>query len=160
MNYLLGEMFNADAKAKLVHVPYRGAAPALQDLIGGQIDLVFATLPSVATHLCSSLRLIAVTSARRARSLSQIPAVAEAGFRDSDASPWVGLTALKKLTGEVLAKFNSDVNDLLRNKHVISQFEKQGAEPYVTSPGEFAGRLRADVMNWRELVKLSSARLD
>lgn len=161
VNHLLGEMFNADAKVKLVHVPYRGAAQALQDLMGGQIDVVFTSLPSVASHLRSgSLRPIAVTSARRAKSFAQIPAVAEAGFGNFDVSPWFGLMAPRNLPGDVLAKINADVNDVLHSRDVISLFEAQGAEPFATSPREFASRLRADAVRWGDVVKLSGARLD
>ncbi len=161
VNHLLGEMFNAEAKVKLVHVPYRGAAPALQDLMGGQIDVVFTSLPSVAGQLRSgSLRAIAVTSARRTTAFSQIPTVAEAGFPGFDVNPWFGLMAPKKTPPEVVAKINRDVNEVLRTKDVIQSLEAQGAEPYPTQPDAFARELQADAIKWSAVVRSSGARLD
>ncbi|SHI04487.1 Bug family tripartite tricarboxylate transporter substrate binding protein [Pollutimonas bauzanensis] len=161
VNHLVGEMFNAAAKVKLVHIPYRGAAPALQDLMGGQIDLVFTSLPSVAGFIKSgTLHPIAVTSGRRVPSFNSIPTIAEAGFKDFDVNPWFGLMAPKKTPPDVILKINKDVNELLRSKDVMASFAAQGAEPYATSPDDFAAVLQADVVKWGEVVKASGAQVD
>lgn len=161
VNHLLGEMFNAEAKVKLVHVPYRGAAQALQDLLGGQIDVVFTSLPSVAGALRSgTLQAIGVTSAHRAAAFSQIPTVAEAGLPGFDVNPWFGLMAPKRTPREVIMKVNADVNAMLRAKDVAASLEAQGAEPYPTQPDEFARELRADAAKWGEVVRASGAKLD
>ncbi|WP_417283011.1 Bug family tripartite tricarboxylate transporter substrate binding protein [Comamonas sp.] len=161
VNHLLGEMFSAGAKVKLEHVPYRGAAQALQDLLAGQIDVVFTSLPSVAGQLKSgNLRPIAVTSARRAKAFAQIPTVAEAGLPDFDVAPWFGLMAPGRVSREVIMKINTDVNDLLRSREVSASFEAQGAEPFPTSPDEFGQQLRADALRWGKVVRTSGARLD
>jgi tripartite-type tricarboxylate transporter receptor subunit TctC len=161
VNHLLGEMFNTDAKVKLVHVPYRGAAPALQDLMGGQIDLVFTSLPSVAGQLRNgSLRPIAVTSAQRAAAFSIIPTVAEAGFKDFDVNPWFGLLGPKRMPRELVLKINADVNEVLRSKEVAASFAAQGAEPYPTQPDAFARLLQADALKWGAVVRASGAQLD
>jgi tripartite-type tricarboxylate transporter receptor subunit TctC len=161
VNHLLGEMFNSAAGVKLTHIPYRGAAPAMQDLMGGQIDLVFTSLPSVAGAIKQgSLHPIAVTSAKRAGSFSNIPTVAEAGFKDFDVNPWFGLFAPAKVPPAVIRKINADVNELLKSKDVIDKFAAQGAEPYLTDPQQFAAVLKADIAKWGQVVKASGASVD
>ena len=161
VNHLLGEMFNAAANVKMTHIPYRGAAPAMQDLMGGQIDLVFTSLPSVAGAIKSgTVQPIAVTSAQRAASFNTIPTIAEAGFKDFDVNPWFGLMAPKRTPPEVIRKINADVNDLLRSKEVIDAFAAQGAEPYPTRPDEFATLLKTDIVKWGNVVKASGASVD
>lgn len=161
VNHLLGEMFSTGAGIKLEHIPYRGAAQALQDLLAGQVDVVFTSLPSVAGQLQSGhVRPIAVTSARRAKSFAQIPTVEEAGFANFDVNPWFGLMAPKRVPREVVVKINTDVNDLLRTREVMTSFEAQGAEPYPMSPDAFGQQLRADAVRWGQVVRASGAKLD
>ena len=161
VNHLLGEMFNTATGVKLVHVPYRGAAPAMQDLMGGQIQLVFTSLPSVAGSIKQgTLHPIAVTSAKRAASFSQIPTIAEAGYRDFDVNPWFGLFAPAKVPAQVVRKINADVNEVLRSPDVVEKFMAQGAEPYVTDPAQFAAVLHADIAKWSQVVKASGASVD
>ncbi|KQT13844.1 Bug family tripartite tricarboxylate transporter substrate binding protein [Ramlibacter sp. Leaf400] len=161
VNHLLGEMFNSAAGVKLVHVPYRGAAPAMQDLMGGQINLVFTSLPSVAGAIKQgTLHPIAVTSAKRAGSFATIPTVAEAGFKDFDVNPWFGLFAPAKVPPQVIRKINADVNEVLKSKDVVDKFAAQGAEPYLTDPQQFAGVLKADIAKWSQVVKASGASVD
>jgi tripartite-type tricarboxylate transporter receptor subunit TctC len=161
VNHLLGEMFNAAAGVKLTHIPYRGAAPAMTDLLGGQIDLVFTSLPSVAGSIRSGKLLpIAVTSARRASSFDAIPTIAESGYPGFDVTPWFGLLAPARTPPAIVAKINADVNDLLKSKDVAENFAAQGADPYPTTPEEFTKVLRADIEKWGEVVKESGARIE
>lgn len=161
VNHLLGEMFNASTNSKLVHIPYRGAAPALQDLMGGQINVVFTSLPSVSSFIKNgTLRPIAVTSAKRAAAFSNIPTIAEAGFGDFDVNPWFGLMAPAHTPRDVILKINADVNTVLRSKEVIDSFNAQGAEPYITRPEEFAAILKIDIEKWAGVVKASGAQVD
>ena len=161
VNHLLGEMFNTAAGVRLVHVPYRGAAPAMQDLMGGQINLVFTSLPSVAGAIKQgTLHPVAVTSAKRAAAFAQIPTIAEAGFKAFDVNPWFGLFAPAKVPAAVVRKINTDVNELLKSKDVIERFMAQGAEPLATDPQQFAQILHADIAKWGQVVKASGASLD
>lgn len=161
VNHLLGEMFNNAAGVKLTHVPYRGAAPAMQDLMGGQIQLVFTSLPSVSGAIKqNTLHPIAVTSAKRAGAFANIPTIAEAGFKDFDVNPWFGLFAPAKVPPQVIAKINADINEILKSKEVADKFLGQGAETYVTSPQEFAAVLKADIAKWGKVVKASGASVD
>lgn len=161
VNHLLGEMFNSAAGVKLIHVPYRGAAPAMQDLMGGQINLVFTSLPSVSGAIKNgTLHPIAVTSAKRAALFGNIPAIAEAGFKDFDVNPWFGLFAPAKVPADVIRKINADVNEVIKSKDVVDKFAAQGAEPYSTSPKEFAAVLKADIAKWSQVIKASGASVD
>lgn len=161
VNHLLGEMFNTAAGVKLLHVPYRGAAPAMQDLMGGQIHLVFTSLPSVAGAIKQgTLHPVAVTSAKRAAAFAQIPTIAEAGFKDFDVNPWFGLFAPAKVPAAVVRKINADVNELLKSKDVTERFMAQGAEPLATDPHQFAQMLHADIAKWGQVVKASGASID
>lgn len=161
VNHLLGEMFNAATGVKLTHIPYRGAAPALQDLMGGRIQVVFTSLPSVIGALKSAtLYPIAVTSARPAAAFDSIPTIAQAGFKDFDVNPWFGLMAPGRTPPALIQKINSDVNDILRTPEVAASFAAQGAEPYITQPDEFAEILRVDALKWGEVVRASGAQVD
>ena len=161
VNHLLGEMFNTATGVKLAHIPYRGAAPALQDLMGGRIQVVFTSLPSVIGALKSStLYPIAVTSARPATAFDSIPTIAQAGFKDFDVNPWFGLMAPGRTPPALVRKINNDVNDILRTPEVAASFAAQGAEPYVTQPDEFARILRADALKWGDVVRASGAQVD
>lgn len=161
VNHLVGEMFNAAANVKLVHIPYRRAAPALQDLMGGQIDLVFTSLPSVSGAIKNGmLRPVAMTSAKRAASFSNIPTIAEAGYKDFDVNPWFGLFAPAKVPAHIVQKINADVNDVVKSRDVHDKFAAQGAEPYLTTPQEFAALLKADIDKWGKVVKASGAQID
>lgn len=161
VNHLVGEMFNSAAGVKLMHVPYRGAAPAMQDLMGGQINMVFTSLPSVSGAIKNgTLHPIAVTSAKRATSFSAIPTIAEAGYKDFDINPWFGLFAPARVPGNIVQKINADVNEILKLKDVTDRFAAQGAEPYLTTPQEFAAVLKADIAKWSQVVKSSGASVD
>lgn len=161
VNHLLGEMFNMGSGTKLAHVPYRGAGPAMQDLMGGQINLAFMSLPSVTGAIRQDrLYPIAVTSAKRAASFPNIPTIAEAGFRDFDVNPWFGLFAPAKVPTAIVRKINADVNELLKTKDVQDRFASEGAEVYMTDPNQFASVLHADVVKWGQVVKASGATVD
>ena len=161
VNHLVGEMFNTAAGVKLTHVPYRGAAPAMQDLMGGQINLVFTSLPSVAGAIKNgTLHPIAVTSAKRAASFSNIPTIAEAGYKDFDVNPWFGLFAPARVPAGIVQKINADVNEVVKSRDVVDKFAAQGAEPYLTTPQEFAAVLKADIDKWGRVVKASGASMD
>ncbi len=161
VNHLLGVMFNAAAGTRLEHIPYRGAAPAMQDLMSGQISLVFTSLPSVAGSIRSgALRGVAVTSAQRSSTFPQIPTIAESGFKDFDVSPWFGLFAPSKTPAQLVRKMNQDIQEVLKSRDVIEKFQAQGADPFITQPAEFAAILRADLAKWSEVVKASGAQID
>ncbi len=169
VNHLLGEMFNAynttpvagAAGPKMQHVPYKGAAPALTDLISGQIQLVFTSLPSVAQHIrAGSVNGLAVTGSKRAAAFSNIPTIAESGYPGFVINPWFGLFAPKGTPLAVVRQINADIRKILEDKDVLEKFATLGAEPYDTRPEEFAAILHADIQKWAVVVKSSGATAD
>jgi tripartite-type tricarboxylate transporter receptor subunit TctC len=161
VNHLLGVMFNAAANTKLEHIPYRGAAPAMQDLMGGQINMVFTSLPSVSGAIKNgTLRPVAVTSAVRSGNFPNIPSIAESGYKEFDVSPWFGLFAPAKTPAAVIRRINQDVQEVLKSKDVIERFNAQGADVLITQPAEFASILKKDLAKWSVVVKASGAQID
>jgi tripartite-type tricarboxylate transporter receptor subunit TctC len=161
VNHLLGEMFNDAAGIQMTHIPYRGAAAALTDLIGGQIQVVFTSMPSVAGFVAKgTVRPVAVTSAKRASAFSDIPTIAESGYPGFDVNPWFGIFATGGTPAQVVAKINRDINEILADPEVVKKFSAQGAEVYRTSPDEFAGVLKADIEKWSKIVEASGAKVD
>jgi tripartite-type tricarboxylate transporter receptor subunit TctC len=161
VNHLLGVMVSMDANVRLMHVPYRGAAPALTDLMSGQIQAVFTSLPSVIGHIREgAVKPIAVTSAKRAAAAPNVPTIAEAGLAGFDVNPWFGLLAPASTPPAIVRQINSDVAAALREKDTVEKFTGQGAVPLITTPEQFLALLQADVEKWGKVVKASGAKLD
>lgn len=161
VNHLLGEMFNSAAQAKLVHVPYKGAAPALQDLMGGQISAVFTSMPSVAQFIrAGTLRPLAVTSAKRSESFKDIPTIAESGYPGFDVNPWFGLFVPAGTPPAIVRQLNADINAVLKQKETAEKFAAQGAEVHESTPEQFAATLKSDIVKWEKIVRESGAKID
>ena len=161
VNHLLGEMFNTASGAKMQHVPYKGAAPALTDLISGQIQVVFTSLPSVAQHIRGgTVKGLSVTGSKRAAAFKDIPTIAESGYPGFVINPWFGLFASKGTPMAVARQINSDVKKVLEDKDLLDKFAALGAEPFETTPQEFQSMLHADIKTWAAVVKSSGATAD
>jgi tripartite-type tricarboxylate transporter receptor subunit TctC len=161
VNHLLGEMLKTDAAIKMLHVPYRGVAPAITDVIAGQVDSAFSSVPSVLQMVQSDkVRALAVSSARRISAAPEIPTIAESGFPGFDVNPWWGILAPAGLDMVIVRKINSDVEAILRTKDMIDFLAAQGAEPLITSPEEFLKILEADVVKWSKVVKSAGVTLN
>ena len=161
LNHLLGEMLNTMAGIDLQHVPYKGVAPALNDVLGGQLPLVFASLPSSLAHIKSGkLKPLAVSSARRSPALPDVPAVSEAvpGY---SGTLWIGLFAPAGVPHEVLAKLEEGMGKALAAKDLRDKLELQGVElAPPTTPDQFAKLLNEDIARWAQIVKSSGASID
>jgi tripartite-type tricarboxylate transporter receptor subunit TctC len=161
VNHLLGEMVNRRAGTKMQHVPYKGAGPALQDLMGGQVQVVFTSLPSVAGLIRNGqVKPLALTSAKRVAGFPDIPTIAESGYAGFDVNPWFGIMAPSSTPPAVVQRINADVREVLTSKDVVDKFEAQGAEPLVTTPEQFSTIVKADITKWSEVVRASGARVD
>ena len=161
VNHLLGVMFNKGAGVHLVHVPYKGAAPALTDLLAGTIQVVFTSMPSVIGVVqANRVRALAVTSARRSATLPSVPTIAETAIPGFDVNPWFGILAPARTPAAVVKQINDDVGGLIKTKEVADVFTAQGAEPFITSAQTFDGILKRDVDKWAVVVKESGARID
>jgi tripartite-type tricarboxylate transporter receptor subunit TctC len=160
-NHLSGELFKHMASVDIVHIPYKGAAPALNDLLGGHIPMMFDSLPGVIQHIKSGkLRALAVTSATRAQAAPDIPTMQEAGVKDFEATAWFGLYAPAKLPAEVTRKLSSDVREALQSPRVLAQFEKQGADPGRMSQEEFARFVGAELERWNKVITVAGIKLN
>ena len=161
VNHLLGEMFNTASGAKMQHVPYKGAAPALTDLISGQIQVVFTSLPSVAQHIrAGTVKGLSVTGSKRSAAFKDIPTIAESGFPGFVINPWFGLFASKGTPSNVARQINADIKKVMEDKDVLDRFAAVGAEPFETTPQEFQTILNADIKTWAAVVKSSGATAD
>lgn len=151
--HLSGEMFMAMTGAKMQHVPYRGAAPALTDLIGGQVQVIFDNMPSVIQHIRSgALRALGVTSTARSPQLPDVPTVAETvpGY---EASALFGVGAPKNTPKEVIAKLNAEINAILAEPDIRKRLIELGGEPLIGTPEAFGDMVKAETEKWKKVVE-------
>jgi tripartite-type tricarboxylate transporter receptor subunit TctC len=161
INHLLGEMLKLEADIKILHVPYKGVAPAIADVIAGHVDSAFSSAPSVMGLIKSGqVRALAVSSARRVDIAPDVPTVAESGYPGFDVNPWWGILAPAKIDPAITGKINADVNDILNSEAMKSFLAAQGAEPLVTTPEQFSEMLKKDVTNWAKVVKAADIHLN
>ena len=153
--HLTAEMFAQRAGVSLLHVPYKGTGPALQDLLANQINLSFES--SVGTSLnnvtAGRLKVLAITGAKRSAVVPDVPTVAESGFPGFSAQGWFGLFGPANLPPKILETLNKAVTDALREPEVIARFEKLGVQPDPQSPAAFAKFLEAESAKWGDVAK-------
>jgi tripartite-type tricarboxylate transporter receptor subunit TctC len=161
LNHLLGEMLNSMAGIDLQHVPYKGVAPALNDVLGGQLPLVFASLPSSLAHIKSGkLKPLAVSSPKRSPALPDVPALSEV-LPGYTGTLWIGLFAPAGVPADVQAKLQDAMTKTLAAKDLRDKLELQGVEMAApTTPEQFAALLNEDIVRWAQIVKSSGASID
>jgi tripartite-type tricarboxylate transporter receptor subunit TctC len=160
-HHLAGELFDSMAGVKMTHVPYKGTAAALVDLLGGRIQLTFDTLPSAMPYVKGGkLKAIAVTSAKRARSLPDLPTIAEAGVPGYEVTSWYGLLAPAGTPPDIVRKLNADFVRAIRIPEVTEKMIEAGAEPVANTPEQFAQFIRSELKKWAIVVQDSGARVD
>lgn len=158
---LAGELFNTMAGVKLVHVPYKGAAPALTDLLAGQVQLMFSTMPpSLPQVRAGKLKAIAVTSAKRSLTTPELPTIAEGGLPGFEATTWYGLAAPAGTPKAIIARLNTEVLKVLHMPDVHERLLAQGTEASGTTPEAFAAFIRVETEKWAKVVKASGARAE
>ena len=161
LNHLLGEMLNSMASIQLQHVPYKGVAPAMNDVLGGQLPFVFASLPASLSHIkAGKLKALAVSSPKRSPALPDVPALAEAvpGYAGT---LWIGLFSPAGVPADVSAKLNEAMVKTLAAKDLRDKLEQQGVELAApTTPEQFAALLNDDIVRWGQIVKSSGASID
>jgi tripartite-type tricarboxylate transporter receptor subunit TctC len=159
--HLSGEAFKVAAGIDMLHVPYKGSAPALTDLVGGQVQLMFDSMPSAMPFVKSgAIRALAVTTARRSAALPDVPTIAESGYPGFGISTWYGMWAPAGTPPAIIQRIAADIAAIVRQPEVRAQFEKLGAEPVGNSPAEFAAFTRAELAKWAGIVKASGAKVD
>lgn len=161
VGHLTGEMFQRRAGIKALHVPYKGASPALTDLMGGQTDFYFATPPIAMPMIkAGKIRALAVTSAKRLPLLAAVPTVAESGFAGFQAEDWKALVAPANTPADVVARLNAEVNKALADPATIAKLKEEGSEPRGGSPNDFDAFLKQENTRWGEIVRQSGARVE
>src|SRR6476659_5663440 len=159
--HLAGELFKVDAGVDMVHVPYKGAAPATQALLAGDTQLMFDNLASAMSQVkAGKLRALAVTTAQRSTLAPDLPTMAEAGVPGFDIVTWFGLFAPAGTPPEIIAKWNADVTRILNAPEMRDRLIAQGAEPAPTSPAEFAQFVADELARYARIVKASGAKVD
>jgi tripartite-type tricarboxylate transporter receptor subunit TctC len=159
--HLSGELFKTMAGVDMTHVPYKGSAPALTDLIGGQVQVMFDNLPSSLPQIkAGKLRAIAVTSAQRAPALPNVPTIAESGLPGFEATSWFGVVAPAGTPPAIVARLNADLNQWLQTPEAREKLLAQGAAAAGGSPEQFAAYIRAETEKWAKVVKASGAKVD
>jgi tripartite-type tricarboxylate transporter receptor subunit TctC len=145
----------------LIHVPYKGAAPAMSDLLAGQVQMSFQTALSAIPHLKSGkLNVIAVASKKRMGILPNVPTMAEAGMADFEVSSWNGLFAPAKTPPHIVnALYNATIK-ALQTQDIKDKMEAQGAEPVGSSPDEFKAFVKAEIDKWEQVIIKSGAKMD
>ncbi len=160
--HLAGELFKTMTGTYMVHFPYRGSGPALLDLMGGNMDLMFDNLPSAMPHIkAGKLKALAVTSAERSSALPELPTVAEAGpLKGFEASSWFGLLAPAGTAPEVVNRLQQETAKALATPALKERLQAQGAIPSGMSPADFAKFIAAETKKWAAVVKASGATVD
>jgi tripartite-type tricarboxylate transporter receptor subunit TctC len=159
--HLAGELFKSEAKIDIVHVPYKGAAPALQDVIGGHDQMMFATAASVIGHIEGGrVRALAVTTLKRTKVLPDLPTMDEAGLKGFDASTWHGLVAPTGTPSQVISALHDAAVKALHDPGVQASLGKLGVDIVGDTPQEFQAYINSEIPKWTAIVKASGATLE
>jgi tripartite-type tricarboxylate transporter receptor subunit TctC len=160
-NHLSMELFRLMTNTSMIHVPYKGSAPMVTDLLGGHVQVAFDNVPNVLAQVkAGKLRALAVTSTARDPSLPDIPTVAEAGVPAYEVGVWFGIVAPAATSPDVLAKLNAELNKILRDPDVQQKFADQGVNPAGGPPERFGEHLRTQIEKWGRVVKESGAKVE
>jgi tripartite-type tricarboxylate transporter receptor subunit TctC len=158
--HLSGEMFMAMTGAKMQHVPYRGAAPAITDMLGGQVQVIFDNMPSIIQHIrAGSLRALGVTTVERSSELPDVEAIAETvpGY---EASALFGMGAPKNTPKEIIAKLNKEINGILAEPEMRQRLVELGGEPLIQSPDAFGEMIKAETEKWKKVVEFAGLKVE
>jgi tripartite-type tricarboxylate transporter receptor subunit TctC len=160
--HLAGELFKSMTGIYMVHLPYRGSAPALLDLVGGTADVMFDNLPSSLAHIKGGkLKALAVTSLQRSSALPDVPTIEEAaGLKGFDATSWFGLLAPAGTPPDIVNRIQQEVAKALNTPAIKEKLQAQGAIPSGNTPAEFARHIDAEHRKWAQVVKASGAKVD
>ena len=152
--HLSGELFKAMAGLQMEHIPYKGSAPAIQDVMGGQVPMMFDTTVVAAPHIkAGSVRALAVTSAKRVRGMENIPTLAEAGVPGYQLVSWQGIFAPAGTPKEIVQRLNMELVKIIGMPDVRERLDMLGVEPVANTPDEFATFQRAEITKWAKVIK-------
>jgi tripartite-type tricarboxylate transporter receptor subunit TctC len=159
--HLAAELFKSLAKVDMVHVPYKGSAPALIDLLGGQTQLMFATMPPALPHVKSGrLRALGVTGTQRSPLVPELPTIAESGLAGYEITQWWALMGPPGLPPAIVTRLNSELNAMLQQSDVKERFTSEGAVTAPNTPEWLASFMKSEVVKWAKVVRASGATAD
>ena len=159
--HLAGELFNTMAGVKMTHVPFKGAVPAINDLLGGRISLIFSSAPPALPHVATGkLRALAVTSGKRSSVSPDLPTVAESGLPGFEVINWYGVLAPARTPKTVVEKLNAEISKIMKMPDVKDRLSSVGIEAFSGTPAQFATFIKEETAKWAKVVKFSGARLD
>jgi len=160
-SHLSGALFETLAGVDMMHVPYKGSAPLLTDILAGRVDMTFDSYTVYETHIqAGKVRPLGVTSKLRMKALAQVPTIAEAGLTGYDVSNWLGVLAPAGTPKEVIATLHAALGRAMANAELRQQLQALGIEPTFGTPEEFAALMRTELTRWAEIVKKSGATAD
>ena len=156
-NQMAGELLKMMAKINIVHVPYKGNAPALTDLIGGHVEILFSGVPALVPHIKDGrIRAIAIGSLKRFRALPDVPTIDESGLKGYEATTWFGLLAPARTPKEIVARWNTEVGKIIASREVSERFLNEGVEPMGGTPEQFGAFIRDEINKYAKVVKAAN----
>ena len=159
--HLTGEMFNTTVKEKMLHVPYRGDAPAVTDLMGGTVDAMFATLTVVLPHIASGkLTALGLANGSRVQKVPQIPTFAESGMKNFEAATWFGMLAPASMTKPLREQISQDLRAVVADPDLRSKLIDLGGEVVGNQPGDFEAFMQIETRKWQDVVRTSGAEVN
>ena len=159
--HLAIELFNTMAGVKLVHVPYKGGGPAMTDLVGGQVHLIFATTASAIPQIRGGrIKGIAVTTARRSALMPELPTISEAGLAGFDANNWYGIVVPARTPRAIIDRLNAEVTKILNMPDVRTTLMNQGLDPAPGTPEQFGAYIKSERVKWARVIKESGAKAE
>ena len=159
--HLAMELFKSMTKTYMLHIPYKGSAPVVADLIAGQVDVMFDNMPNVIGHVrAGKMKALAVTTAQRSPQAPEIPTVAEAGVPGYEQTAWFGVLAPAGTPREIIGRLNGEIIKLLNSADVKERFGKQGVEVRTSTPEQFSTFLRSEVDRWGKVIREAGIKAD
>jgi tripartite-type tricarboxylate transporter receptor subunit TctC len=159
--HVAAELFKSMAGLDVQHVPYKGATPAVTDLIGGRVDFFFDGMPSALPHVqAGRLKVLAITTRTRSATIPNVPTVAQAGLPGFEVSLWLGFMAPAGTPADIVNRLNKEINEAVASAPVRERFARLGLEALTATPQEFGALIRSETAKWAEMIRKSGARVD
>jgi tripartite-type tricarboxylate transporter receptor subunit TctC len=160
-NHLAGELFNLVAGTNLVHIPYKGVNLAMQDVLSGNVHLVFIGIPAAAPHVkAGKLRALAVVAPQRSAALPEVPTVAEAGLREFEVTTWYGVLAPAGTPRPIVTRVNAELVKIMHSAELKEKLAATGTDPLTSTPEEFAAYIKSEIAKWGDVIRKAGVKAD
>jgi tripartite-type tricarboxylate transporter receptor subunit TctC len=159
--HLSGELFKMMTGVNMTHVPYRGSAPALTDMISGQVQVMFDNMPPSLPHIrAGKLRALGVTTAQRSAALPDVPTVAEAGLRDFEVTTWYGVLAPAGTSKNIVNRLNAELVKIMHSPELKEKLAATGTDPHTSTPEEFGAYIKSEIAKWGDVIRKAGVKAD